>query len=66
MGIKDFLSKRAKKVTQSEGEIIRILSGEMSQAGIQVDQDNAFQVTAVKSAVSRISEIVATLPLKLY
>ncbi len=66
MGIKDFLSKRAKKVTQSEGEIIRILSGEMSQAGIQVDQDNAFQVTAVKSAVSRISEFVATLPLKLY
>ena len=65
MGIKDIF-KRAKKITQSEGEIIRILSGEQASSGILVDQTNAFQITAVKAAVTRISEFIATLPLKLY
>tara|TARA_R100000808_G_scaffold502_2_gene2584 strand:- start:28950 stop:30998 length:2049 start_codon:yes stop_codon:yes gene_type:complete len=65
MGIGDFF-KRAKKITQSQGEIIRILSGEQTSAGILVDQNNAFQITAVKAAVTRISEFIATLPLKLY
>jgi len=63
--LESLFGKRATKVTQAEGNL-SLWPGDQAASGIHVDQENAFQVMAVKSAVTRISEFLATLPLKLY